>query len=215
MTTADGRASARRAAALAVVAAGHLLLWLLLRSAGVWPERGAPTSRPPLVVRLLAAPAVDPAVEPVPAPTAAPRPARVVIRPPATLEGAIHLPLAPLPEAAGVAPAAEPPLVAAPAVPAASAPAPLVLDLPRGASAPFRSRSPALDDPRSNSVPPTMASRIAGAVGSDRLIEEPLGDGRIRFRKGSDCVEVHPSRDGALDPFNEAALPKLRSAKAC
>jgi hypothetical protein len=76
-------------------------------------------------------------------------------------------------------------------------------------------RHPGLDDPRANGTGPTLESRIGRAVGSAELIEEHLGDGRIRFRKGSGCVELRPNSAGQLSPFNESVSPSNRLATNC
>ena len=108
---------------------------------------------------------------------------------------------------------------AAPAPAPSSAPAPLNLALPRAASAPWRTRNPVLDDERANSNPlarQTVEARIAAALGgSDQVTEERLDDGRIRLRRGSQCVLAHPNRAERIDPFNSSVLPKLRGLEKC
>ena len=97
--------------------------------------------------------------------------------------------------------------------------APLNLALPRGASAPWRVRSPVLDDERANSnaaARQTIEARIAAALGgSDHVTEERLDDGRLRLRRGSQCVIAHPNRAERIDPFNSSVLPKLRGLEKC
>jgi len=98
------------------------------------------------------------------------------------------------------------------AVPAA----PLNLALPRGASAPWRGRNPALDDPRSNTPRATLETRLAEALGgTDQITEERLDDGRLRLRRGNSCVVVHPNRAERLDPWNASVLPKMRGVEKC
>ena len=111
--------------------------------------------------------------------------------------------------------AALPVPTAAVAEPVPAPPRPLVLDLPRKASAPLAGRHPGLDDPRANSARSTLESNIARAVGSDQVVEQPLGDGRLRLRKGSGCVELRPNAAGQLAPFNESVSPSNRLATNC
>lgn len=201
-----------RAALLAVVVAGHALLWWVARETGVWRERGAPPpAAAPLQVQLIALPA------PRPPDTAAPPAAPRLTRPPAA--AAISAPaiewVAPRPDM----PAPATPPAAAPAAPAAaSAPAPLRLELPRGTAT--ARRPPALDDPRANSAPRTLEARIAEATGATvdtggAWTEEPMADGLLRVRRGRECWIVAPNRDHQLDPFNQGAVAKLRSARPC
>ena len=104
------------------------------------------------------------------------------------------------------------------AAPALS-PAPLNLALPRAASAPWRTRNPVLDDERANSNPlarQTVEARIAAVLGgSDQVTEERLDDGRIRLRRGGQCVVAHPNRAERIDPFNSSVLPKLKGLEKC
>ena len=108
-----------------------------------------------------------------------------------------------------------------PTAPLADTPPPVALDLglPRGASAPWRARNPVLDDERANTNPAarqTLEARIAAALGgSDQITEERLDDGRIRLRRGNQCVVAHPNRAERLDPFNASVLPKLRGLEKC
>ena len=108
-----------------------------------------------------------------------------------------------------------------PTAPLADTPPRAALDLrlPRGASAPWRARNPVLDDERANTNPAarqTIEARIAAALGgSDQITEERLDDGRIRLRRGRQCVVAHPNRAERLDPFNASVLPKLRGLEKC
>lgn len=203
----DGR---RRAALLLAVGLAHLAVLWVLRGLGVWKDRGAATARAPLQVVLLAPPGAAlpgaPPARPVPRPPSPAAPARppsraVAPEAPAPQSGAF---VAPLPASAAAA--------APPAAAPAPSPPPLVLDLPRGASAPRR--SPALDDTRAQSVRATLESRIATATG-EQLVEEDRGNGVRRFRRGTECVDVLPNRDGQLDPFNESFAKKPGTARPC
>lgn len=206
---------------MAVVLGLHGLLAAGLLQLGAWKDRhGPPPMHAPLLVWLLdqkpqraAAPAAAARPRTPPA-TAAQRPDALHRRPVPSVPGEPHA--ITLPAAASTAqPAPVAPLAqAAPAASAASAP--LNLALPRGASSPWRTRNPALDDPRTASQKPTVESRIAVALGgSDNITEEPLGDGRIRMRRGKSCVVVVPNRAQTLDPFNASAMPKARVADKC
>jgi len=196
----------------------HLGLALVLLGARAWPDRQAGLAPKEIEVRLiLMAPLVEgtrPVAEPA-LPARAPQPKLARRAEPQ----AITLPAAvasqpPLP-AADVTAAPEPAPAPAPAAESSAASA-LRLDLPRAASAPQRWRQPALDDPRANTPRRTLESMIAGTMGGDnRLIEEPLGDGRIRYRRGSDCIVVHLARSGLIDPFNQSASPTPRLVEAC
>lgn len=199
---------------LAVVVLGlHGLGLLLALRLGAWADRSPAPPPAPVLVWLAPPPAV--ADRPTAAP-AAPRPARQLreretVRRPAEPQ-AITLPPAPAPtQAMDVTVPAE-----AEAPPAAAPPAPLNLALPRGASAPWRQRHPALDDARVLTPGATLEGRIAAALGgSDRITQERLDDGRIRFRRGSECVVAHPNRAERIDPFNASVSPKARPMEKC
>jgi hypothetical protein len=47
--------------------------------------------------------------------------------------------------------------------------------------------------------------------GDGRWIEEDLGEGRRRFRRGDTCVMTYASRIAHIDPFNESVKPTLRT----
>lgn len=178
---------------------------------GVWRDRSAPPQpAAPLVVRLLPA-------EPVQRPAV-----RVAVRAAATTPIAqIHRPAAArapqaitLPPEPAAAPASAPTTAVPPEPP--GAPAPLNLALPNAASAPGWRRHPGLDDPRANTARATLESRIAGAThGDERWLEERLDDDRMRFRRGSTCIEVHRTRDAQLDPFNQSVRPTPRMGRPC
>lgn len=202
----------RRAGLLLAVAGMHVAALWTLQRLGVWKDRRVDVDAPLLQVMLLPQPeqvplAPPPRRQPL-APGQAPRPV------PAAREGFVApLPAQtdPMPGPTGpTGPTATPP--PQPPSPLPTAPPPLVLDLPRAASAPRR--SPALDDPRTNTARATVESRIAAML-DDRLIEEQRGDSGVRFRKGSECVDVLPNRDAQLDPFNESFARKPGTARPC
>ncbi len=97
--------------------------------------------------------------------------------------------------------------------------APLDLTLRRSASSPTTARNPAslaTQDSRANSERTSFGEKLAQDLGSEsRSTEENLGDGRIRFRSGADCVIVQESRSGQLDPMGQATRPAPRVVKAC
>lgn len=197
----------RRAGLWLAIAGAHVGALWALQHLGVWKDRRAVVERPALQVVLLPLPAsADPAGR-----TPAAAPAVAPLRQPASRprtaapEGFI----APLP-AVTVQPPVPPSPPPSP-VPPPPAP-PLVLDLPRAASA--VRRSPALDDARANTARATVESRIAATL-DDRLIEERRGDGTVRFRRGNECVDVLPNRDAQLDPFNESFAKKPGTAQGC
>ena len=222
-----------RAAVAAGVLLAHVLLVILWQAPTAWtqaPRGSATTDQPPLVVRLLGSAATLPAAAPpstrsTPAADTQPRPvaapsATTRVRPPTPDNAALQVPqAAALPAAASAsAPTATPaPVMAGPRSPAVGAApeepasAPLRLDLPRTA---LPSRHPALDDGRVRSAPATVEARIARAAAAT-WTEEALGDGRVRYRRGDECVVSTPSRDGSLDPFNQAAAPKARGSGPC
>ena len=95
-------------------------------------------------------------------------------------------------------------------------PAALDLRLPRAASAPLSPAAQAVADPRATSVHKGFAEKLADALGRDeRTTEEARGDGRIRVRKGADCVDVREARSAQLDPIGESTRPTPRLAEAC
>lgn len=105
-----------------------------------------------------------------------------------------------------------------PVAEAAAPPRPTALDLrlPRAASAPLSPAAQAVADPRANSVRKSFAEKLADALGRDeRTTEEARGDGRIRVRKGADCVDVREARSAQLDPIGQSTRPTPRLAEAC
>ena len=95
----------------------------------------------------------------------------------------------------------------------------LNLALPRGASAPWRERNPALDDPRSSTRRPTgvenLTARVLGGDPNGPISEEPMADGSVRLRRGRACVIVRPNRSQAIDPYNSSYSPKPRVVDSC
>lgn len=110
------------------------------------------------------------------------------------------------------------PATAAPAMPSSLPDTPstqpprtaLRLTLPPGYSASTAAaRNPALSDPRSNSVKPTLESRIANAAAvTGEWVEERTSDGRTRRRRGDTCVETQESRIASIDRFNQSVAPR-------
>lgn len=207
-----GRRRVGRPLVIGLVLLAHVLVLLGVLRLGVWRDRRAPErQRPPLQLLLLRPPPPPDARAPAPEVPRQPvrrEPQAITVVPPVFL---------PAPEPATAAPAAiTAPEVALPAGPPASAPPRLDLRLPQSAPG-VAARNPALDDPRANSArPPTVESRIAAALGGvDGIVEERLDDGRMRFRRGTSCVVVHPNRAERIDPFNASAYPKMKGVEGC
>ncbi len=189
----------------------HVLLALLLWKQPVWADRTSPVvDRPPLVVTLW---------QRVRETTLAPQPPTTLRRreqpsqpqPKAPEPQAITLPTAstPAPTPADAAPAGTPPadLIAPPAMQASKDPAAprLNLALPRGASAPWRQRNPALDDPRSNTAKLSMEQKLANAMGGDGTwTEERVDLDHVRYRRGDQCIIATRTRAGQLELANGA-----------
>lgn len=201
--------TARRSRPTRLVVAGVLALHALglagLLRLGVWRDREPAAVAPvPLTVRLIQALALE---RPAPAPAAAPDRALPTIPAPRRARDAEAITL-PAPTAAPDPLVAAPPPVAA-AAPASASAAPLDLILPRAASAPWRARSPALDDPRANSARASFEARLQGAMGGDgRWVEERIDADRVRFRRGDTCIELKRSQAERLDPWNQTNSPK-------
>lgn len=206
---------ARRSRLHRLAAAGVLALHVLglagLLQLGVWRDRTPAAPAPaPLTVRLIQALTLE---RPAPAPTLAAdrapplRPAPPRLRDIAREAEAITLPApAPAPTPAPLA-TTPPPVAAAP--PTAASAATLDLRLPRAASAPWRARSPALDDARSNSARASFEARLQGAMGGDgRWVEERIDADRVRFRRGDTCIDMKRSQAERLDPWNQSNSPK-------
>lgn len=206
---------ARRSRLPRLAAAGVLALHALglvgLLQLGVWRDRTPAAAVPaPLTVRLIQALALERAT---PAPTLAAdrapplRPAPPRLRDIARDAEAITLP-APAPAPASAPLATAPPSVAV-APPSAASGVALDLRLPRAASAPWRARSPALDDTRANSARASFEARLQGAMGGDgRWVEERIDADRVRFRRGDTCIDLKRSQAERLDPWNQTNSPK-------
>ncbi len=199
---------------VAVLSLHALVLGSLLQLTA-WRDR-EPTApaQAPVLVRLL-----RPA--PPPAPAGAARvPSAEPTAPPRGLDAdaprtpATDGPRPALPQAISAAPAPRPaaPSAAADAQPLRPA---LELELPRSASARWRQRNPALDDPRANSAPATVEGRVAAAMaGEGGWVQERLDIDRVRWRRGSECIEMQRSRAGQLG-LAGGAFRDLWAAKDC
>jgi hypothetical protein len=199
----------------------HVALLGALWKLPVWADRvGTQAMQPALVVTLWqqARQAARPSKPPdtPDTPNTPDTPARRVALPPMrrpepqaiTLPAEASAPTAPVAATGSVqegTPApAERAAVANTAVPAASPP-PLNLTLPRSASAPWRQRHAALDDPRSNTPKLTMEEKLANAMGGDGSWHAERLDGdRIRYRRGDECLLATRSRAGQLELGNGA-----------
>ncbi len=192
----------------------HLLAAALWPQLGAWRDRHpAAPAQPPLVVVLLPPSAPPPRVLTPPRSAATHRPPR----PPAAVAPDAQ---PRRPDAAavltpgGIEPQAVPvpsPAAAAAATARHSGPgAALNLALPRAASAPWRRRNPALDDPRSNTAPSSLEQRLADAMGGDGAwVEEAIDADHRRLRRGNTCVYLQRPRAAQIDPFTPGnrALP--------
>jgi hypothetical protein len=211
----------RRAAVVVPVLLLHVaLLWLLTQAHPDRSDAASAQATKPMVLRWIDAVTTVPPLAAKPVPEAAPtQPPRVVSRAitqaapnPTSLTQPSQAVAVPLPSiSTDISP-----------TPAAAAPAtvaPLDLTLRRSASSPPSTRSPAslaTQDSRANSERANFGDKLAQDLGSEgRRTEENLGDGRIRFRSGADCVVTHESRAGQLDPMSQTTRPAPRGAKAC
>ena len=199
----------------------HGALALVLWQLPAWRDRGTPLQeRPPMLLRLWWPETAAPVQ--LPAPT---RP-KVLQAPPTRGEPqAITVPstasgpptAATTGNEATVAPVAGPttPTQTTPTA-AASTPAPLNLSLPRGASAPWRQRNPALDDPRSNTAKLTLEQKLANAMGGDgSWNEERLDLDTVRWRRGNECIVATRSRAGQLELGSNGAFRNSWLVRAC
>jgi hypothetical protein len=206
-----------RATALVVLLA-HVALVAVLSRLGAWGNRAQPVvdQLPPVVWLARGA---QPTTAPAPTPTRRPAEVRRANAAAATASRSRPQAMSPTePQAItpeGASADEQPSARTSAEAPAASAaPTRLNLSLPRGASAPWRQRSAALDDPRSNSVRATMETRLGAAMGDGNWVEERIDNDRVRFRRGNECVEVVRTRAGQIDLAN-GAFRELRSAKPC
>ena len=105
------------------------------------------------------------------------------------------------------------------AEPAASPPTPtapprLNLALPTQRQPPPPAAA-ARDDTRVNLPRPDRDERLAAALGTDTTLRMARHGERLRFRQGRDCIDVLPSREAELNPFNQSTHPTPRQARAC
>ena len=74
----------------------------------------------------------------------------------------------------------------------------------------------ATDDARSNSGRASFGDALARELGTDpRLSDELRGDGRVRIRRGADCVDLRDARSAAIDPFSQTTRPPPKVGEAC
>lgn len=221
----------RQPVLLLVVLGVHALLVLLMSLAVQSPERPASPQR--VEVRLLPiTPTAAPPAPPPPTVERSPpprkeRPERVSIRPPRNDE-----PRAAAPPPASPAPRPEPPTAfSAPTVPAAPPPAasqaaspgeqrsarPLDLRLPPSASlsgsAPRSMAQQAVEQQIGGRPTLSAEARLSRRL-ETTWTEENLGDGRIRLRRGNECVILKETVASQLDPWNRAGPPP-RGAGPC
>ena len=196
-------------ATVLVVLALHLVVLAGALRLGVWPERTPSEHRPPLAVQLI----WQRLTAPAPPPKTPPQAEAPALRPPRTAR-----PVQPSQPAMLPAPAVTDPALQAitqptatpgePATPpsAAVGPAPaLNLALPRGASAPWRQRAQAVDDPRSNTPKLTLEQKLAMAMGGEgEWVEEVIDADHRRLRRGNTCVYLQRPAAAQLDPFHQA-----------
>ena len=204
---------AERAWLWLAVAALHALLLFTLRDALLPQGRGKPpVDAPSLTVRLMPPPLL-PRSAPAARVASAAKPSAphaVASTPPAEQAAP-----QPGPQSTGQAITSAaittPAAVATPASAAASRP----LDLRRALAAPARPtlRDQMLNDPRSNSPPVTVESRVATVAGSIDISTERMDDTRTRVRQRGKCIEVHASRNAQLDPYNQSVAPTPKVVK--
>ena len=189
----------------AAVVLAHSLLWWVWPRSGPAPPDATTAQQAPLIVRLL--PRDTPAPVPPDATLAAPtaEPARIpprsaVMREPATRATAVSTP-----EAA---------TAAAPAASVTVAPA-LNITLPNAVAAPTQPtmKDQMFNDPRSNSAPKTVESRVASVAGTREWTEARMDATRTRFAKDGTCVEVHVARNAQIDPWNQSHSPTPKTVK--
>ena len=217
-----------RWAGLLPVLLGHAALWLalgpLLRP--VQPRPSAVTA--PTIAWLRPAVESRTTVAPPPPPGARPERARAPGRPiiqPALLPATDAVAQAVMRATTGFQPPDPAPITlpspaapsqAATPLPAASAPAvrPLNLALPRG---PANARlSPAAEAARlGQTAPPSRDARLAQALGTDTTLRETVRGEVLRFQQGRGCVDVRPSREAGLTPFNQSSHATPRQAQPC
>lgn len=198
----------RYPAAFVVALALHLLALASALRLGVWPDRTQRIGRAPLTVQLVwpqaMAPQAAAVVEPPRSVVNSLRPSQ---RAPSDRRVATPLPSPPGPASLAITLPAAPAMPTAPAEPVATAAsaAALNLILPRSASAAWRQRSQALDDPRSNTPRLTLEQKLAMAMGGDGTwVEEMIDADHRRMRRGNLCVYLQRPAAAQLDPFHPA-----------
>ena len=105
-----------------------------------------------------------------------------------------------------------PPPTPAPTQAAASASEPGRLDLslpPRAARG--SAATPTVPSARPRSVEAILDRGLAQSP----LIEESLGNGRLRIRRGRDCIDLRDTRMAQIDPFNQSVSPIPKQAEDC
>ncbi|MBL8313473.1 MAG: hypothetical protein JNK55_06970 [Rubrivivax sp.] len=194
-----------RTAAAVTVLGLHLVLLAGVLRLGVWPERTPQSSHPPLAVQLI----WQRLAMATPAPDQRPPPEARRLR--ATPRAALPLPVGPASPAPSettnpALQAITPPGETPPQTSAAAAAPPLNLALPRSASAAWRQRPQALDDPRSSTPKLTMEQKLVMAMGGEgQWVEEVIDADHRRLRRGNMCVYLQRSAAAQLDPFHPAS----------
>jgi hypothetical protein len=213
--------SRRTALVFPVLVLHGALLWLLLQAQPQRRDRADdPSATRTVLLRWITPEAKVPVLQAPPAAETARREEKAPR--PRAVSRAITSNAPPAPTAEFAYPQPAPmPVATTPATAETSQPTatPLDLRLPRGTTSSAAAKSPAslaTQDRRANNERLNFGEKLAEALGSDgRRTEENLGDGRIRFRSGADCVEAHESRAGQLDPMSQTTRPAPRGAKAC
>ncbi len=221
MPNADRPTAWPRAAVIGAVLALHLLLIGNLPPLRIRHDRGTKAAAPGATISWLLQPAplpslsvpsrqqmADAALAPAAARRTPVKPVRRPVEAPAptatpTVPDARRLPPASTaaPSSAPYAPAPSPPVARIPS------PAPLNLVLPKGAAARFTARSPALTDPRANSIRETLESAVASAMGdATPWTVEIVDDDHRLMRRGSECVTVERTKADQLEPFNRTGF---------
>jgi hypothetical protein len=199
-----------RAAALTAVLLAHVALldiWTLVPAG--WRQRAAATTPAPDALRLRLLP---PAPMPQPDPPSRPQ-WRLAL--PAPASPAIAIPK--LPRVSETAADATPrgPRELASAEPSS---------VRSGSATPATALDLRLPAPAQRGLPPerppraAMPGRIESRIARDldpRLREQSLGGGRVRFRRGADCVELRDSRIVGIEPFNQSVQSTPRQAEDC
>lgn len=72
----------------------------------------------------------------------------------------------------------------------------------------------ALKDPSANSARLSPEQRLARAL-DQRVIEEHMGNGRTRYRRGNACVDLRPSHLEQIDPMRQSMTPAPKLAEDC